>query len=368
MSGDPAAEGFSTARFERVHDLMLGATRSGDYLGAVTLIARNGKIVDWRAYGYLDLGKTVAMPRDAIFRIYSMTKTVATVAALVLVEDGKIALDDRLGKHLPEFSNRPVTIRQLLTHTSGFSAPSEAMEKSADLKAYSEGAAALAQAAAPGSRFEYNSVNTEVASRIIEVASGKSFETFLRERIFLPLAMRDTGFTVPLEQRQRIAAMTSTDPDGRLVSQPAGDAKRPGEPMRSYSSGAGGLYSTAGDFARFCQMLVDGGRLDDVTILGRDSVATMMTNQLATLDPPVSQYDEGFGLGGFVNLDSPGRKRPGSVGAFGWSGAAATYSMDDPRERMFAILLMQHLPRGLSRDPQKISFTFYNLVYQSLMK
>ena len=367
-SGDPASEGFSTARFERVHDLMQGATRSGDYLGAVTLIARNGKIVDWRAYGHLGPAKNVAMRPDSIFRIYSMTKTVATVAALMLVDAGKIALDDRLGAHLPEFSNRPVTIRQLLTHTSGFATPSTAMEMSADLKAYSEAAAASAQAAAPGSRFEYNSVNTEVVSRVIEVVSGKSFETFLRERIFLPLGMPDTGFTVPVDQRHRIAAMTSTDGNGRLMSWPAGDSKVPGESMRPYFSGAGGLYSTAGDFARFCQMLLDGGRLDGTTILARDTVATMMTNQLTSLDPPRSQFGEGFGLGGFVNLDQPGRKRPGSAGAFGWSGAAATYYMIDPHERMFAILLMQHLPRGLSRDPLKISLTFYNLIYQSLMK
>ena len=351
-----------------MHDFAHGLTKSGGYLGAVTLIGRNGRIVDWRAYGHLDLGRTAAMQPDAIFRIYSMTKTVATVAVLMLVEEGKIALDDRLGKHLTEFSDRPVTVRQLLTHTTGFSAPSEAMEKSADLKAYSAAAATLAQAAAPGKRFEYNSVNTEVASRIVEVASGKTFEVFLRERIFVPLGMPDTGFTVPAANRSRIAAMTSTDGEGRLVAWPAGDSKTAGDPLRRYWSGAGGLYSTAADFARFCQMLLDGGRLEDATLLHRETVAMMMTNQLTHLDPPVSPYNEGFGFGGFVNLDSPGRARPGSAGAFGWSGAAATYYIVDPRERLFAILLMQHIPQGLSRDPQKISFAFYNLVYQSLTK
>ncbi len=346
---------------------MQDVTRSGEYVGAVTLVARNGRIVDWRAYGHRDLAKTAAMRPDSIFRIYSMTKTVATVAALMLVEGGQLALDDPVGKHLAEFSGGPVTIRHLLTHTTGFAPASEAMEKAADLKAYSEAAARIAPAAPPGRRFEYSSVNTEIASRVVEVASGRSFERFLRERIFVPLQMLDTGFTVPAEQRSRIAAMTSTDRNGRLVAWPAGDAARPGDLMRPYFSGAGGLYSTAGDFARFCQMLLNGGQLDGVTLLGRETVAMMMTNQLVHLDPPASQYSEGFGLGGFVNLDSMGRERPGSVGAFGWSGAAATYFMADPRERLFAILLMQHIPQGFSRDPRKISFAFYNLVYQSLL-
>lgn len=137
--------------------------------------------------------------------------------------------------------------------------------------------------------------------------------------------------------------------------------------MRHYFSGAGGLYSTAGDFARFCQMLLAGGSLGDVRLLRRESVAMMMRNQLGHFDPPVSQYDEGFGLGGFVNLDSPTRKRPGSVGAFGWSGAGGTYFVVDRRERMFAILMTQHVAQGLARDPRKLSFAFYDLVYRSLL-
>ncbi|MGH6610795.1 MAG: serine hydrolase domain-containing protein, partial [Burkholderiaceae bacterium] len=365
-SSRPSAEGFAPAGIERLREFMQGVTRSGDYLGAVTLVARNGKIVDWRAYGYRDVAKTDAMRRDSIFRVYSMTKTVATVAVLMLMDERKLALDDLVGKHLPEFSEQAVTIRHLLTHTTGFAQATDAMEKSADLKSYSEAAARVTPLSAPGARFEYNSVNTEIASRVVEVVAGKSFDRFLRERIFLPLRMHDTGFTVPAKRRSRIADMTSTDDQGRLVAWPAGDSKQPGDPMRRYASGAGGLYSTAGDFARFCQMLLNDGRLEGATILRRETAALMMTNQLTQFDPPVSQYSEGFGLGGFVNLDSPTRERPGSVGAFGWSGAAATYYMIDPREQMFSILLMQHIPQGFARDPRKISFAFYNFVYQSL--
>jgi CubicO group peptidase (beta-lactamase class C family) len=342
---------------------------SGRYLGAVTLIARHGKIVDWRAFGHRDVGRTSPMRRDSIFRIYSMTKTVNAVAVLMLIEEGRIAsLDDPVGKYLPELAGRPVTIRHLLTHTSGLAHASDAIEKSADLKAYAEAASRLPPIEAPGTRFDYNSANTEIASRLVEVASGLSFDAFLARRVFAPLRMHETGFTVPAEKRARIADMTSTDRDGRLIPWPAGDSKRPGERMRPYFSGAGGLYSTAGDFARFSQMLLDGGRLYGVQILGRASVEMMMTNQLTHLTPAASRRKEGFGLGGFVNLDDPERERPGSVGAFGWSGAAATYYMIDPKERLIAMLLMQHLPQGLARDPPAISSGFYNLVYESLAK
>lgn len=348
-----------------MHALIREAVDSGRYLGAVTLVSRGGEIVDWRAWGHRDLARKAPMRRDSIFRIYSLTKTVATVAVLALTEDGKLALDDPVGLHLPEFSGRPVTVRDLLTHTSGLAQASGPMEKSADLKAYSEAAGRLAPAAAPGTRFEYNSVNTEVASRLVEVAAGMPFEAFLRMRILDPLGMKDTGFTVPREARARIAAMTSTDAKGRLIAWPAGDARYPGDMMRPYPSGAGGLYSTAGDFARFAHMLAGGGRLGEVTVLRPSTVDLMMTNQLTQLDPPVSQYGEGFGLGGFVNLDDPKRERPGSNGAFGWSGAAGTYYMIDRAQGLVAILLTQHLPQGLPRDPGKLSFRFYNLVYQS---
>lgn len=365
-AGGALANGFEPAHVEQLHAFMRSAIGSGEYLGAVTLVARNGAIVDWRAYGHRDLAKRSPMQRDAIFRILSMTKTIATVAVLMLMEDGKLALDDPLGRHLPEFAASPITIRHLLTHTSGLPAAGEAIEVSADLKAFSVAAARMTPTAPPGKRFVYNSVNSELASRVVEVASGLAFDAFLRQRIFVPLGMNDTGFTVPIRKQSRIAELTSTDGNGRLVAWLTENRATPGARLRPYPSGAGGLYSTAGDFARFCQMLLNGGRLEGVALLSRETVAMMMTNQLTALVPPVSQYNEGFGFGGYVNLDSPGRERPGSVGAFGWSGAAATYFIVDPHERLFAILLLQHVPQGLARDPRKISFAFYNHVYRSL--
>jgi CubicO group peptidase (beta-lactamase class C family) len=360
-----AAPAAAPAGLEPMHALMREAVESGRYLGAVTLVSRGGEIVDWQAWGHLDLARKTPMRRDAIFRIYSLTKTIATVAVLVLVEEGKLALDDPVGRHLPGFSGRAVTVRHLLTHTSGLAPARGPIEESPDLEAYGKAAARLAQAAAPGTRFEYSSVNTELASRLVEVAAGMPFEAFLRQRIFVPLGMKDTGFTVPAAERARIAAMTSTDAKGKLIPWPAGDAKFPGDMMRPYASGAGGLYSTVEDFARFAHMLAGGGRLAETRILRPSTVDLMMTNQLTHLDPPVSQYGEGFGLGGFVNLDDPKRQRPGSNGAFGWSGAAGTYYMIDRAQGLVAILFTQHLPRGLPHDPGKLSFRFYNLVYQS---
>ena len=365
----PGAEGISPARLKFMNDFIRGATATRQYLGAVTLVARNGKIVDWRAYGYRDAGRSSPMKRDSIFRIYSMTKTVLAVAVLMLVEEERIAsLDDPVGRYLHEFKDRAVTVRQLLTHTSGFAPADESLEKSANLKAYSEAAARMPSMNRAGARFDYSSVNAEVASRLVEVTSGLSFDAFLARRIFAPLRMSDTGFAVPAGKRSRIADMTATDRQGRLVLWPVEESKRPGDSMRPYTSGAGGLYSTAGDFARFSQMLLDGGHLDGVNILGRKSIDMMMTNQLSHFTPPVSQFKEGFGLGGFVNLDDPERERPGSAGAFGWSGAGATYYMVDPAKGLVAILLIQHIPRDLGRDPPKISSGFYNLVYQSLVK
>lgn len=334
------------------------------YLGAVSYVSRDGAVLDWRGWGHRDLARREPLERDAIFRIYSMTKPIATVAVLMLMEEGKLALADPVSKHLPEFAAHGVNVHQLLTHTSGLATASETLERSRDLGAYSRAAARVAPAAPPGSRFEYNSVNTEVASRLVEALSGTSFENFLETRIFRPLGMTDTGFEVPRRQRHRIVEMTSSNADGHLVSWPAGDGRKPGDRMRRYASGAGGLYSTAGDFARFAHVLL--GAPGTPRLLRRETLELMMTNQLTALTPPVSQYREGFGLGGFVNLDDPARARPGSVGAYGWSGAGGTYFMIDRARGVVAMLLTQHLPQGLARDPQKPSFEFYRRVYQAL--
>lgn len=392
----PASLGFSEARLDRLHQFIRGVTDSGSYLGAVTLVARNGKIVAWRAFGHRDLARTSPMDPSSIFRIYSMTKTMTSVAVLTLMEEGKLTLEEPIGKYLPEFANmqvfaggtaeapqlrpaaRPITIRHLLTHTSGFAAGQKErgpaaellqranLDASPSLAAYAEAVGRLPLATDPGSRFSYDGVSTDVLSRLVEVVAGVPFDAFMRERIFEPLGLVDTTFSVAAEKRARIVEMTVTGENGQLV--PARGPAGAGEMMKRYPGGAGGLYSTAADYARFCQMLLNGGELEGVSILGRKTVQLMMSNHLTHLDPPVNEFSsaEGFGLGGYVVLDVARRGQLGSVGQFGWLGAASTYYTIDREEQLIAILMMQHLSQGLPRDPPKISANFFNLVYQSL--
>ena len=400
MTSTAAAEGFSDLRLERMREFMRSATDSGQYLGAVTLVARNGKIVDWRTFGHRDLAKKLPMTQDSIFRIYSMTKTVASVAVLMLMEEGKLNLEDPVAQYIPEFSNmnvfsggtasapklrpakRPITIRHLLTHTSGFATSGKTgdeavklfnrfdLHQSPTLKAYAEYVARQPLGIDPGEKFNYDGVSIEVVSRMIEVVSGMSFDKFMQQRIFAPLGMVDTGFSVPMEKRARIADMVTSNAGGQLAIVAARHAMIPGEMLNPYPSGAGGLYSTAADYLRFCQMLLNGGTLEGASILGRKSVELMMLNHLTHLDPSVTSFNkaEGFGLGGYVVLDVARRGRLGSVGQFGWSGAGSTYFTIDRQENLIAMLLMQHLPQSLPKDPPKLSVKFYNLVYQSLIK
>ncbi|MEO5962302.1 MAG: serine hydrolase domain-containing protein [Thermomonas sp.] len=378
---------------------MRNATDADGYLGGVVLIARNGRVVDWQAYGYRDFGRKDPMRRDSIFRIYSMTKTVASVALMMLVEEGKLSLLDPVERYLPAFANlqvvgggtaaapklraakTPVTLQQLLTHTAGFPAgrPGDDVAATlqeradphgaADLREFADRLAITPLAADPGTRFGYDGAGLEAISRVVEVVSGQSFSDFLQKRIFFPLRMQDTGFSVAVAQRSRVVDITRTGNDGKLRLDDGPSAREPGQPLNRYDSGAGGLYSTAGDYARFAQMLLDGGAFEGHVLLGRKTVELMLTNHLAMLDPPVTQFSnaEGFGIGGYVVLDPAKRGQPGSVGQFGWAGAASTSFMIDPREKLVAILLLQHLPRGDDKpDLPRLSRPFYALVYQAL--
>jgi CubicO group peptidase (beta-lactamase class C family) len=379
------SQGFSPARLERVSRFVQDSVDQGRYAGAVILIARRGQVVQSQGFGYRV---------DAIFQIYSMTKPITSVAALLLMEEGRLTLDDPVSRFLPEFSRmqvldaagsrpaaQPITIKHLLTHTAGLAAGEKLsgpavdrlnearLDESPSLAEFAAGLAALPLANDPGVRFSYDGVNTEVLSRVIEVVAGVPFDQFVRDRVLTPLRMIDTGFSVPPDKRSRIVEMTSTDESGRLVKASTGPNPL-GDMRKRYPSGAGGLYSTAADYFRFCQMLLNAGELDGVRILGRKSVELMMMNHLTQLSPPVNEFNdgEGFGLGGYVVLDPARRGQLGSVAQFGWSGAAATWFTIDPHEQLVAILMMQHLPRGLPHDPPRLGRPFNNLVYQALEK
>jgi CubicO group peptidase (beta-lactamase class C family) len=315
-----------------------------------------------------------------------------------LMEDGKLGLEDPVSRFLPELATlqvvvggsvdapqlrdpaRPVTIRALLTHTAGFAAglPGDEIagqlldrvdtHGAADLRGFVERLAKVPLAADPGTRFGYDGAATEVLARVVEVVSGESFGAFLQERLFTPLGMRDTGFDVPPAQRDRVVDLTTLDDGGKLVLDAGPSAREPGARLNAYDSGAGGLYSTAADYARFCQMLLGGGSFDGVDILGRTTVDLMLRNHLTMLDPPVTQFSdaEGFGLGGYVVLDVAKRGVAGSIGQFGWTGAASTVFWIDREERVLAILLLQHLPREHPRDLPRVSRRVQALVYQAL--
>ena len=388
----------SSSRLQRLDHFLQHATAASGYVGAVAVVSLDGKTVYSAAHGHRDLARTQTLKPDAIFRIYSMTKTVTTVAVLMLMEEGRLSLDDPVSKFLPEFANLQVfesgsvdapvlrnpktilTLHHLLTHTAGFATGgvgAEAatqllqradLEHSRDLAQFAQRVSSVPLAIDPGTQFRYDGTQTELLARVVEVVSGQRFDQFLRQRVFLPLRMIDTGFSVPAGQRSRIIDLTHMAKDGVLAIDTSASARQPGIALRPYSSGAGGLYSTAPDFLRFCRMLLDGGSLDGVSILGRKTVEQMMVNHLGFLDPPVTQFSpaEGFGLGGSVLLDPALRGRLGSVGQFGWSGAASTYFSIDPKEHLISILLLQHLPDDAGNDLPKLSTPFYNLVYQAL--
>ena len=378
-AGTAAGGGFVPDRLVRLHGRLDRFVSDGDIAGAVSLIARRGRIVDVHVTGLRDREQRLPMTRDTIVRVYSMTKIATTVAALVLLEEGRLRLDDQVATFLPslkaprvfvggtaaapkfEPAARPITIRHLLTHTSGYtyglqSSTVDDLYRGAALFESRTGdefvgkVATLPLIAHPGDRFNYG-VNTDLLGVIIEKVTGQSLGAFMQARIFAPLGMVDTGFGVPAAKRARLAQVYQREGTGPLTSmgQPnplPGRADRipyPDPDDRLFHSGGGGLFSTADDYARFAQMLLDGGVLDGVRILGRKTVATMTSNQTARL-PKGTPSHQGFGFGVSVRLDQGGGTAAGSVGEFGWSGAATTLVSIDPQERIVSILLTQHMP------------------------
>lgn len=399
QAADAPATAWSAQRLQRLDAFLTGATAPGGYLGAVCVVARDGRIVHHGAWGHRDLARSAPMREDAIFRIYSMSKPITSVAVLMLVEEGRVALDDPVARHLPEFADvhvltggsadapqlarlrTPLTVRHLLTHSSGLAADSERhpvattlleradLASARDLADVARRLARVPLAEPPGTHFHYEASNSELLARIVEVAGGRPFAEFLQQRLFAPLRMRDTGFEVPPAQRGRVADLSTMAADGRLRLADTGSARVPGTRLNAYDSGAGGLYSTARDYLRFAQMLANDGELDGVRVLARKTVELMMRDQLATFDPPLAGMapGEGFGLGGYVVTDVAARGRLGSEGQFGWSGAASTTFTVDRRERLVAILLLQHLPRQDGGDDlPRLATHFYTLVYQAL--
>ena len=373
----PESQGFSAERLERLHERMHEFVKEGKHAGILVLIARNGKIVESRSYGLRDREQKLRMEEDTIFRIYSMSKVITSVAALILHEEGRLKLDDPISKYLPAFdkpkvlkggtvkapvlvaAKTPITVRHLLTHTSGYiygfgKDPIDTIYRDTKLlqaptmAVFLERASKMPLVQPPGQSFRYG-ISIDLLGAVIEKVSGQTLDAFIESRITRPLGMKETSFTVPAEKRARVAKIYTTGKDGKLKEpQPfvPGDIPYPDEQGRLFPSGGGGMFSTIGDYARFGQMLLNGGALDGVRILGRKTVELMETNHLSglTRETVDSNDYEGFGLGGSVRISLARGGRLGTVGQFGWSGAATTDFRIDPKEQLMTLVFTQHFP------------------------
>jgi CubicO group peptidase (beta-lactamase class C family) len=390
-SGEPSKLGFAPKRFELLHRRIQQFVDDGQHAGVSLLLVRNGEIADMFAAGFRNLELGLPMSRDTIVRVYSMTKMVVSVAALTLLEEGRLGLLDPVADYIPEFrdlrvlvggtiqnpqlvpADKPLTIQHLCTHTSGliYEAPDEPIGEFYRPLAEGEGeslellVSRLAQLPLkwqPGTRFEYG-YSTDVLGRVIEVVTGTRLDTYLKARILEPLGMIDTAYEVTGIQKERLAKVYEHKADGALrpVTSLKGEAV---EGKRDFPGGGGGLFSTLDDFARFGQMLCNGGALPGVRIIGRKSLELMVANHLTGLAVPFHNLGvgHGFGLGVGVRLDDGLAATLGTIGSFGWTGMTTTYCRIDPAEKLVALCFAQHLPY----DEHGLFQRFANLVYQAL--
>ncbi len=405
---DPSSVGMSASRLSRIDAALNPFVDSGEVAGYLTLVARRGSIVHRTSYGHRDREAGVAMSDDTIFRIYSMTKPIVSTALMLLHEEGRFLLDQPVATYLPEFAAlkvaeadgslvdpvRPPTIGDVLAHTSGltydFMVDNPAAEHyrtnqimhdaTRTLAECIEALAELPLGFQPGSRWHY-SVGIDVAARLIEVLADQPLGDFLAERIFDPLGMTDTGFGVADDADDRLAAMYGL-PDlvgdgyhaGNLVEAALGgfneridvSATYPTKTPAVFQRGGLGLFSTIDDYWCFAQMLGNNGTHDGERIIGRKTLELMHTNRIPQallpfelLGQPTPGY--GFGLGSRVMVDVGASDRPGSVGEFGWAGAAKTYFWVDPVEDLIGIFMSQYMT-----GPQSPDAAFRNAVYQAI--
>jgi len=363
----PEEIGLSSVRLARVGAVMRGEIERGRVPGAVALVARRGRLGLFDSFGQRDAASGAPMARDTIFRIYSMTKPITSVAAMMLWEEGRFLLGDPVDKYLPDLAGlqvavarggeiervpaeRAITIQDLLRHTSGLtyefrgSGPVHKMYQSARLysRAQSNGdqVASLGKIPLlhqPGTRWEYGR-STDVVGRLVEVLSGQPLSVFFEQHILAPLGMVDTAFHVPQRHLSRLAEAFPKDPDSGSTVQLLDVSNPP-----NFESGGGGLVSTASDYARFLQMLLDGGTLDGRRLLSRKTIELMTADHLGPITgaPDLLLPGHGFGLGFAVRLHAGIAPVPGSVGQYFWGGLAGTTFWVDPAEQMFALLLIQ---------------------------
>ena len=361
--------GISAKRLTRLSDGMKSLVDQGRLAGVVTMVARHGKVIEFEATGKRNIAANLPMQKDSIFRIYSMSKPITGVAMMMLLEEGKWQLDDPVAKYIPEFADlkvyatdadgkmilkdqvHPMTMRELMSHTGGFTygyfgnTPVDKLQREADLlnvdntlEEMIKRVAKLPLNAQPGSEFHY-SISVDIQGYIVQKLSGMPFEEFLEKRIFKPLNMVDTGFYVPAEKLGRLAEFYSYGKDGRLEVV-RGGLNHDFSAKPALSSGGGGLVSTAADYMRFCQMLLNGGKLDGVRLLSPRGVELMRTNVLPPTMPALSP-GVGFGLDFAVYTDVPAAGGYYGKGTFYWGGAAGTWFWVDPTDDLIVIGMIQ---------------------------
>jgi CubicO group peptidase (beta-lactamase class C family) len=388
----PAAEAIDATRLGGMRDLVTGIVAEGRIAGANVLILRNGRVVDRLSTGMADLEAGAAMKPDTIFRIYSMTKVVTAVAVLQLIEQNRVQLDAPITNWIPELSGvrvltggtadapvleplkGPITVRQCLNHTAGFSydlfsgSPVHELYKREDLWSspsldeFIRRVARLPLIHQPGTAYAY-SISDDVLGLLVQRVSRMSFEDYVARHITGPLTMNDTFFDVPVEKRGRVSKLYEPDASGKLKAIPPiiGVYEEPG---RGIAAGGCGLFSTIDDYARFAQMLCNGGELDGARVLGRKTVELASMNSLAALPSPYHPFGrgDGWGLMSAVRVDPLLAGEPSSAGMLYWSGAATTHFFVDPKEKLVALVFCQLNPF----DKYGLFSRFRTAVYQAL--
>ncbi len=388
--------GLSDERLARITARMQSDVDEGLLPGAIGLVARRGQVGYFESVGQADLEKRRPMADDTIFRIYSMSKPITSVALMMLHEEGKFRLTDPVARYIPELADlkvaeenvfygsdpehinrvgarRQPTIQDLMRHTSGMAygfngdtavdrlyTQVKIIDYDSPLTTMIDRLSKLPLLYHPGEKFHY-SIAVDVQGRLVEVLSGMRFDRYLKEKIFGPLGMVDTGFSVPAEKHNRFAQIYGLE-DGKLsVSEPVQSRRYLTPP--AWHSGGGGLVSTAMDYLRFCQMLLNNGELDGVRLLGRKTVELMTRDHLAHADPSrAATTGYGFGLNFAVHLDPAVSGSAASVGEYNWGGAAGTKFWIDPAEEFIGVYMIQIRPGG-----GDFGKTFKELAYQAIV-
>ncbi len=377
----PETVGFSSERLEHLHAIMQQAVDEKKIAGIVTILARHGKVVDYRTYGKRDLASGAPMTKDAIFRDYSMTKPVTGVAMMMLYEQGKWLPSDPIARYIPEFAHLKVfkgvdadgkmilvdpdhapTMRELMTHTAGFTygyfgnTPVDAMYmeskplQSANLQEMIDKLAKIPLLYQPGKGWTY-SVSMDIEGYIIEKLSGQTLPDFFAKNIFAPLGMKDAGFFVPAAKLSRFATNYTNDAEGKLTEVPVGGRIRPYSEQPSFASGGGGMVSTAEDYFRFAEMLAHGGALNGARILSPASVKLMSSNHVPLnlltgeygIGAQIMRPGFGYGYNCAVVYDPAEANLPEGKGTFFWDGAAGTWFWIDPTNDVVFIGMIQHM-------------------------